>query len=87
MSHSRGWGLCLNQTVILFLSTCLKRPNFLYTILDHFRKSESPSFDSLNERFYDFDNIPKFFQKIPMGTCEETSLKLDKLVQFFGKKP
>ena len=29
----------------------------------------------------------KFFQKIPMGTCEETSLKLDKLVQFFGQKP
>ena len=27
----------------------------------------------------------KFFQKIPKGTCEETSLKLDKLVQFFGK--
>ena len=29
--------------------------------LDHFRKSESPSFDSLNERFYDSDNIPKIF--------------------------
>ena len=28
----------------------------------------------------------KFFRKIPMGTCEETSLKLNKLVQFFGKK-
>ena len=28
----------------------------------------------------------KFFRKIPIGTCEETSLKLDKLVQFFGKK-
>ena len=28
------------------------------TLLDHFHKSESPSFDSLNERFYDSDNIP-----------------------------
>ena len=26
--------------------------------LDHFQKSESPSFDSLNERFYGSDNIP-----------------------------
>ena len=43
---------------------------------DHLRKIESPSFDSLNERFYVSDNIPKTFLKIPMGTCEETSLKL-----------
>ena len=28
-----------------------------------------------------------FFPNIPMGTCEETFLKYDKLVQFFGKKP
>ena len=43
--------------------------------LNHFRKSKSPTLDSLNERFYDSDNIPKIFWKIPMGTCEETSLK------------
>ena len=40
-------------------------------VCDHGRGSESPSYDSLNERFYD---------------SEETSLKLDKLVQYFGKK-
>ena len=40
-------------------------------VCDHGHGSESPSYDSLNERFYD---------------SEETSLKLDKLVQFFGKK-
>ena len=38
-----------------------------YIILDHFRKSESPSFDSLNERFYDSDNIPKIFSKNSHG--------------------
>ena len=47
----------------------------MYTTLDHFCKSESPSFDSLNEKFYDSDKIPKKFSK------------LDKLVQLFGKKP
>ena len=26
----------------------------------------------------------KIFQKIPIETCEETSFKLDKIVQFFG---
>ena len=35
--------------------------------VDHFRKSESPSFDSLNERFYDSDNIPKFFSENSHG--------------------
>ena len=49
-------------------------PNFLesqiqkwHSTLDHFRKSESPSFDSLNERFYDSDNIPKIFSKNSHG--------------------
>ena len=54
--------------------------------LDHGRGSESPSFDSLKERFYDSDHIQKTFPKIPMETCEETFLKLDKLVQFFWPK-
>ena len=39
----------------------------LYEPLDHFCKSESPSFDSLNERFYDSDNIPKIFSKNSHG--------------------
>ena len=34
---------------------------YIYEILDPFCKSESPSFDSLNERFYDPDNVPKIF--------------------------
>ena len=38
-----------------------------YESVDHFRKSESPSFDSLNERFYDSDNIPKIFSKNSHG--------------------
>ena len=28
----------------------------------------------------------KLFPKIPMGTCEETSLKVDMLIQFFWQK-
>ena len=28
----------------------------------------------------------KLFLKIPIGTCGETSLKLDKLIQFFWQK-
>ena len=38
-----------------------------HSAVDHFRKSESPSFDSLNERFYDSDNIPKIFSKNSHG--------------------
>ena len=52
--------------LIIFSDVGVWPPN-TYVILDHSHGSESPSFDSLNERFYVSDNIPKTFSENSNG--------------------